>query len=263
MVNETYEVSLKKKTSLALGMPVYNEELGIQNFLEDISQEFRDLDLQVVVVDDLSTDNTFSVLQNARDGIPLLLFKNATNLGHGPSTYRALSLALESGAEFIFSTDGDGHVAVADIREMLNQIIDQDLDLVEGVRSRAGEPWFRRLVTLATRVLVATASKSSPRDANTPFRLYRANVLRELLGSVSSISPVPNLMISSLARTRCLNYREHHLQKFTRVATHPEGSSWLQSVSWLPSIRFLKFCFRALRAWGSDSRNMKAPNPSK
>jgi glycosyltransferase involved in cell wall biosynthesis len=261
---ETNGGSFGVKTSLAFGMPVYNEEVGIRNFLDDICQEFSDLDLRIVVVDDMSTDNTFSVIQLAQEGaMPLTLAQNQTNLGHGPSTYRSLNLALDSGAEYVFSADGDGHIAIADVREMLRTLIDQNLDLVEGVRSRVGEPWFRRFVTFSTRVLVATASKASASDANTPFRLYRAKELRKLLDSVSSTSPIPNLMISSLTRASGLNYAEYSLQKFTRVATHPDGSSWLQSVSWFPSIRFLKFCFRALRAWGSDYRGTQTPHRAK
>jgi glycosyltransferase involved in cell wall biosynthesis len=235
-------------------MPTYNESHGIKSFLTEIVDSFRGYNLKIVVVDDQSSDETLQILKNFPDAGFLEPMQNHTNLGHGASTLNALRRSLELGADYVVATDGDGHVLADDLAKLLETLVSRSLDVVEGIRSRTEDPWFRKLVTSLTRMIVKDASGQSPKDANTPFRAYRAEVLRNLLGAIPDESPVPNLLISGLSRASNLRFAEIPLEGFTRPSSNPTGSTWQQVISWLPSKRFVRFCLHAFSAWVRDRK---------
>ena len=58
---------------LSVVIPVYNEADSIRDLLVEVCRTLDDeLDYEVIVVDDGSSDNTPSVLQGARDDLPRL-----------------------------------------------------------------------------------------------------------------------------------------------------------------------------------------------
>lgn len=247
------------RAKVAVCMPTFNEAVGINSFLEDIFYHMKEFDLRVVIVDDKSTDGTAKLAKSHDRALDIECVENPTNLGHGASTLRALGLALDSipTPEIIVATDGDGHVSGADLANLANKILKDDYDLAEGIRVREHDPWFRQIVTLFTRLLVFLASGSAPLDANTPFRAYKSTELRRLIGLVDSKSPVPNLVISALTRVTKTKYTEVHLSDFTRQSSAPTGSTWRQKLSWLPSMRFVKFCIRAMTSWMKDQKTIR------
>jgi glycosyltransferase involved in cell wall biosynthesis len=250
---------MKEKIKVVVCMPTFNEAVGIASFLDDIFSGMEEFDTRVIIVDDNSTDGTARIARSHDRASNLECVENPENVGHGASTIRALGLALESlpAADVIVATDGDGHVLAEDLAKLVSKILSDDLDVVEGIRVRENDPWFRKLVTFSTRLLVFLASGSAPRDANTPFRAYKSTELRRLIRLVDAKSPVPNLVISGLTRVTTTNYSEVHLNNFTRKSSAPSGSTWRQKFSWLPSLRFLKFCIRAMNSWTKDQKTIR------
>jgi glycosyltransferase involved in cell wall biosynthesis len=248
-----------QKTKVVLCMPTFNEAVGIKSFLDDIFSSMEEFDLRVIIVDDKSTDGTARLARSHDRSSQIECVENPENVGHGASTIRALGLALGSmpPADVIVATDGDGHVLAEDLAKLANGVLSDDYDVVEGIRFRENDPWFRRIVTLSTRLLVFLASGSAPRDANTPFRAYKSTELRRLIGLVDAKSPVPNLVISGLTRATKTKYSEVPLNDFTRLSSAPTGSTWRQKFSWLPSMRFLKFCIRAMNSWVKDQKTIR------
>jgi len=248
-----------QKAKVVVCMPTFNEALGIHSFLDDIFLQMKEFDLKVIIVDDKSTDGTAGIAKSHNRALEIECVENPENVGHGASTLRALGLALDSipTPDVIVATDGDGHVLVEDLAKLANKILAEDYSVAEGIRFRENDPWFRRIVTLFTRLLVFLASGSAPRDANTPFRAYKSAELSHLMGLVDAKSPVPNLVISGLTRVTKTKYSEVHLSDFTRLSSAPTGSTWRQKLSWFPSMRFLKFCIRAMKSWIKDQKTIR------
>ena len=236
-------------------MPAFNEASAIQAFLTELFDSFSDTKLSVIVVNDCSTDSTGEVLTNMQvEHSFLSVIHNDTNLGHGTSTLLGLETAASYGGKFIVSCDGDGHVSGSDLRKLLSVLLEGNFDIVEGVRFRPKDKWFRKLVSLATRYLVWRVSGSSPKDANTPFRAYRISALLKVKEDVPLDSLVPNLLISRNARQMGLRVREEVVVQISRLGAVKTGSTWNQKYSLLPSRRFLSFCFKAIGQWSSRSR---------
>lgn len=234
-----------------IAMPAYNEARSIEGFLTEVLKEFRSVGVHVVVVDDCSSDNTAqAVLELAAKGEPITLERNTANMGHGPSTLLALRRALALGPKFVLATDGDGNVRASGLRVLLDAAQRKQIPtVVEGTRAGRNDAWFRRLVTIATRLLVLIHSGRVPRDANTPFRVYPSQVLNRVLSAIPDGHLTPNLLISTILRKERFSLEEIKVPVHTRVGSTEHGTTWNQRTKFLPSARFLRFCWTAARQW--------------
>ena len=55
--------------SVVVAMPAHNEGEGIGEFVTEIADAFHDLDISFVVVDDVSSDDTVSILKTLDEKI--------------------------------------------------------------------------------------------------------------------------------------------------------------------------------------------------
>ncbi len=228
-------------------MPAYNEEAAIESFLTDIGDAFSGASFRIVVVDDCSTDNTQRVIESlAKKGLPISTSTNQKNFGHGPSTLMALNLAIELEPQYVVATDGDGHIAGDTLRQLYHEATTSTpASVIEGVRTQRDDPWFRKFVSAATRFLVKCHSGQSPKDANTPFRVYPAETLGKLLAQIPPDHMTPNLVVSTFIRRGDLAFREVPITPHKRQGNHENGSTWKQKFRLIPSCRFLQFLVKA------------------
>jgi glycosyltransferase involved in cell wall biosynthesis len=95
----------------AIVIPAYNEAPTIR----DVARRgLAQLPL-VIVVDDCSSDDTAGQLA----GLPVVLLRNAVNLGKAGSLCRGAAEAVRRGAELVVTLDGDGQHAPEDIPRLL------------------------------------------------------------------------------------------------------------------------------------------------
>lgn len=247
------------KLDVVIAMPAFNEESAIPDFLAEIVEAFADLRFHLVVVNDDSTDNTDSRLHSLATTYPLEVHTNSQNYGHGPSTLAALRLALRLSPGYVLATDGDGHVAGSTLRHLYDLACEKTTPMViEGARSQRDEPWFRKSVSAAARILVQLqSSKPPPRDANTPFRVYPTEFLHGLLAEIPDNHMTPNLMMSKLVRQHDIPFAEVLIAQHKREGAIENGSSWKQRSRLIPSRRFLKFCVKAATQWITTGRLSK------
>jgi len=237
---------------LAVTMPVFNEEQGIVDFLLEIVESLANYELSLFVVDDHSTDQTVNRLLEFQKQFPdvnLTLVENEKNLGHGPSTIKGMSLALAIDPEAVLTIDGDGQFIGTDIAMAVKAFAEGQVDVLEGVRIKRSDPFFRRISTEAVRLLVWSRCHKFPLDGNTPFRIYRSSKLLELLGTLPSNLFIPNVYVSAYTRVQRWNVLEVEVTSIPPRGKDPLGSTWKQKFKKLPSKRFLKFCLRAFLQW--------------
>jgi succinoglycan biosynthesis protein ExoO len=106
-------------------IPVYNTEDYIERAVRSVlEQSFQDL--EVVVVDDASTDRSFEVVNAIKDS-RVKLFKNEQNSGAGATRNRAIQ---ESTGEWIAVLDSDDWYAPQRLESLLNFAKAKDADMV-------------------------------------------------------------------------------------------------------------------------------------
>jgi len=107
-------------------VPAYNEEKVIQSTIEDLLISFS----KVIVVNDGSTDQTLSILQN----LDVIVINHLVNVGQGGSLQTGIKYALEKGARIIVSFDADGQHLVSDVVSMVERLEKDDCDVILGSR---------------------------------------------------------------------------------------------------------------------------------
>ena len=166
-------------TRVSFIVPVYNEAATIGEVLERVAA--LDLDKQVVVVDDGSTDETPSVLagRNGGDGFRVI---RQENRGKG-AAIRAAIPHLDGDIAVI--QDADLEYDPAEVPELIEPIRRGAADVVFGSRLSGGRPqraylfWHlvgNRFLSLLTNVLYNTTLS----DMETGYKAFRTDVLRSL-----------------------------------------------------------------------------------
>jgi GT2 family glycosyltransferase len=156
-------------------VPAYNE----QSSVGDVVRRARATGLDVVVVDDGSSDATAEVATQAGAAVLRL----PTNLGVGAALRTGFRLALRDGYARVVQCDGDGQHAPEEILRLLEVHRSRQVDLLIGSRFLTGEaarpPAARRF---AMRVLSRSASRAAGvpiTDATSGFRVVSSPLLEE------------------------------------------------------------------------------------
>ena len=184
--------------TLFIVVPAYNEEANIENLVADwhpIVEKFGSDESKLVVIDDGSKDNTLSILRGLTDKYPKLLPLTKPNGGHGPTVLYGYRYAIDNGADLIFQTDSDGHTNPAEFEhfwEMRN-----DYDAILGNRSDRQDGESRKFVENTLRMLLKMIFHVSLPDANAPFRLMRADLVKKYIGKMPEDFNLPNVMFST------------------------------------------------------------------
>ena len=119
--------SKRREKKLAI-VPAFNEEKRIASVLEKIRDVDKEID--IVVIDDGSTDNTGlkSRLAGAR------VIRLSSNMGYGVAIQTGYKYALAKGYEYVVQLDSDGQHDPAYIPQMLGATMSGDADVVIGSR---------------------------------------------------------------------------------------------------------------------------------
>ncbi len=233
------------KLDLVITMPTYNEGDQIVSYTADIALNFSDISFVLVVVDDSSTDGSCDLLEVIRNQIPIDCVRNQDNVGHGPSTLRGLAQSLMHNPVAVLAIDGDGDVSGQELRKFYMNAKLSGQQIVEGVRTRRFDPFFRVIVSALSRSTLRLLGAGKLRDANTPVRFYSRDALEVLLEQIPRNSTIPNLMFSLLTRRMGISVCEIKVIYQVRVR-QLQGTMWRAQFKSLPSLKFVKFCIKAM-----------------
>lgn len=110
-------------------IPVFNSENFIERCLNSVFKQTLK-DIEIIIVDDCSNDNTISVIQNCirtNTGIPVQIIHNERNCGVSTSRNNGLKVAK---GEFIYFCDNDDWIAPDMLETMYSSAINNNSDLV-------------------------------------------------------------------------------------------------------------------------------------
>jgi len=189
-------------SSLFIVMPAYNEEANIKNVINQWYPVVQKVNKQgdnchLVIANDGSRDNTFTLLLEASKEYPLLIPLDKRNTGHGSTVLFLYRYALDNGADFIFQTDSDGQTNPEEFFQMWKNRDEFDFHIGQRVKRQDGIS--RVIVTNVLKLVVLSIFRVWVKDANTPFRLMESNKLRQMLKYVPDDFFLANVAISALA----------------------------------------------------------------
>jgi glycosyltransferase involved in cell wall biosynthesis len=152
-------------------VPAFNEEESVARVIDELSA--FDPDLEVVVVDDGSTDRTAAVAEERGAHVVRLPF----NLGIGCAVQTGFRYAFEHGFRLAVRVDGDGQHDPAQLGLLLEPLLVDEADIVVGSRfAGTGEGGYRssRSRRLGISILAGTVSLLVGRRVTDPTSGFQA-----------------------------------------------------------------------------------------
>jgi len=126
---------MEKNMKLIIIIPAHNEESTIGSVIKEIPRDIRGIDkVEVLVIDDGSTDRTVQVAREARADY---VFSNKANKGLAFTFSRGIEKALKLGADIIVNTDADFQYDQAEIPKLVQSILEGRAEMVIGDRQVA------------------------------------------------------------------------------------------------------------------------------
>lgn len=183
---------------LYIVIPAYNERDNIENVVNDwypVVEKYGN-DSRLVVVNDGSKDDTYEILQKLAESRPKLVALTKPNGGHGATILYGYNYAINEGADYIFQTDSDGQTLPSEFDQFWQ--LRESFDMVIGHRKGRQDGFSRVFVTKTLKLVCKLCFHVTVTDANTPFRLMKAESLKKEIGFIPENYNLSNVIISVL-----------------------------------------------------------------
>jgi glycosyltransferase involved in cell wall biosynthesis len=157
-------------------VPAYNEENGIEGVVQRLSSLKLGVPVELLVVDDGSSDGTAAALQRIAPKYPMLhVIRHPVNKGYGAALKTGFARA---GHEVVVITDADGTYPEDRIAELL-ACIDDGADMAVGART--GEevhiPFVRKPAKAFLKALASYLAGTPIPDLNSGLRAMRRDLV--------------------------------------------------------------------------------------
>lgn len=180
---------LSKKNSLAVIIPMYNEEKGAERCVEQVMKILPTLKVssaKLFITDDGSKDNTPEILIKMQARFPkyLMVITHPKNKGYGAGLQTGSREALKQGFEFGVFMDSD----LTNRPEFLPKFVkamSSGVDCVKASRytkggKMVGVPFKRRFISHAGNLIASPLFGAGIKDCTNGFRMVRLAKLQKI-----------------------------------------------------------------------------------
>jgi glycosyltransferase involved in cell wall biosynthesis len=158
----------------AVVIPTHNEASSIKNLIKEIKTQ----NLDVIVIDDGSADDTFSIASESK----AVVLRNDKNLGKGASLIKGFEYAVSKGYDAVLTMDGDGQHKPEDIPAFLSSAQSAKFGIIIGNRMNNTEqmPRIRILTNKFMSWVISCIAKQHIPDSQCGFRLIKKEGLHKI-----------------------------------------------------------------------------------
>ena len=166
---------------LSIIMPVYNERETLREILRQVrAVELPDIEKEIIVIDDGSTDGSRDILNDEAQAGDLVVLYHEQNRGKGAAVRTGIEHAS---GDIIIIQDADLEYDPRDYEKLIQPIIEGRVTVVYGSRflgpRKAMLFWHmlgNKLLTLTTNILYNTILS----DMETCYKCFRADVVKDI-----------------------------------------------------------------------------------
>jgi len=162
---------------LSVVIPVYNEKDTVEEVLRQVKAV--DLEKEIVVVDDGSTDGTRERLEKISDPEVKIIFQ-LRNSGKGAAIRRGLE---EVTGEYVIIQDADLEYDPQDFKKMLEPVLNEGAQVVYGYRfwqEVPGQTWKTKLARIILTGITNLLYGAGIHDEATCYKLFQTGVIKNL-----------------------------------------------------------------------------------
>jgi glycosyltransferase involved in cell wall biosynthesis len=231
---------------VVIQIPCYNEEPTLPKTVQDLPRELPGVDeVEVLVVDDGSTDGTAAVAQEL--GVDHIV-RLKQNQGLAYAFMVGLDAALEAGADIIVNTDADNQYRGEDIGRLIEPLLNGEADISVGDRGVTTLEHFSPLKRLLQRwgsSVVEKAAGIPIPDATSGFRAFTREAAMRLT-VVSEYTYTLETLIQAGARRMAVTYVPVRTNPQTRQSRLIRSTPHFLTISAISILRFYAM-YRPLR----------------
>lgn len=223
-----------KNIGISVFFPCFNDEFSIQKLVENAFEVLKEVtyNYEVIVIDDGSTDNSKTILQELTkkyQNLKLIFHEN--NQGYGGALQSGFKNASK---ELIFYTDGDGQYDINELPLLLVLMTD-DVNFINGIKMSRQDPTYRVVMGKLYSMLSRWLFWLPIEDVDCDFRLIRKKLIEKIHLSNTSGSVCVEL-VKKAQRQGAI---------FRQISVHHYERKWGSSQFFRPKrllLTFFGFC---------------------
>ena len=166
---------------ISIIIPTYNEERYILQTLQKVNDQRSKFDLEIVISDDASTDQTISLLNNNQNLYDKLI-NNKENQGKGSALRNGFA---NCSGDIIIIQDADLEYNPEEFSDLIEPFLKSDADVVYGSRFLGNKTkrilYFKnRVANFFLTLLVNIFTNLNFTDVETGYKAFKKEILKEI-----------------------------------------------------------------------------------
>lgn len=167
---------------ISIIIPAYNEAKRIVNVLQGLKEttaKIKNINFEIIVVDDGSSDNTFEIAKNS--GVTVI--RHPINRGTGATLVTGFEKAIQNKSDFVITIDADGQHDPGEIEQILKPVLKGEADMSIGSRF-AGDnhkmPLFKKIGNAILNMITLTIYGYNCTDTQCGYRAFNRKTLEKM-----------------------------------------------------------------------------------
>src|SRR5215468_3908851 len=190
---------------LSIVMPVYNERTVVERCISGVltAPIPENMDREVVIVDDCSTDGTYTILERLAAAFPQIrLHRHPKNRGKGAAVRTAIELAT---GDFALIQDADLEYDPSEYPRLLRPLLDGHADAVFGSRYLSGGqsrvlPFWHSMINKWLTLVSNMFCNLNLTDMETCYKVFRTDLLKSIPIRSNRFGFEPEIVMKSAKR---------------------------------------------------------------
>ena len=226
---------------LSILMPVYNERTVVERCISLVltAPIPENMERELVIVDDCSTDGTYAILERLAAAFPQIrLYRHPKNRGKGAAVRTAIELA---NGDFALIQDADLEYDPSEYPRLLRPLLDGHADAVFGSRYLSGEqtrvlPFWHSMINKGLTLVSNMFANLNLTDMETCYKVFRTDLLKSIPIRSDRFGFEPEIAMKSAKR----KFRIYEVPISYHGRTYEEG----KKIGWKDGIKALAVVFK-------------------